>query len=188
VLVLAGKAYEQRSSDRSSAGYLNHRAQPDPESGEIAQGLGLGVGDTLDHQTPAHRAVPQLRSNGIGDGEVLAGNRIPVRIQGWMSEVDGYAFLELFREDVLEDLRLIVDLVPGHPERLGEIGLEQTVMADDLESNCPAPLREPGPVIGHVRLFSMLVADAAETSSRCASAVVETSTEAGGCAGRSASW
>jgi hypothetical protein len=41
--------------------------------------------------------------------------------------------LELLGEDVLEHLGLGVDAVPRHVERLGEVELEQAVVADDLE-------------------------------------------------------
>ena len=34
---------------------------------------------------------------------------------------------------MLEHLGLVVDPVPRHPERLGEVGLEQAVVADHLE-------------------------------------------------------
>ena len=45
----------------------------------------------------------------------------------------GDPLLEVLGDVVLEHLGLVVDPVPGHPERLGEIGLDQAVVADHLE-------------------------------------------------------
>ena len=47
--------------------------------------------------------------------------------------VDGR--LELLRQGVLETIRFVVDGIERHAERLGEVLLEQTVVADDLEGD-----------------------------------------------------
>ena len=51
---------------------------------------------------------------------------------------------------MLEDLGLVVDLVPGHPERVGQIGLEQPVVADDLQRDLLARRAQRDPVVGLV--------------------------------------
>ena len=51
---------------------------------------------------------------------------------------------------MLEDLGLGVDAVPRHVERLGEVELEQAVVADDLERHALAGLGELDALVGHV--------------------------------------
>jgi hypothetical protein len=46
--------------------------------------------------------------------------------------------LELFRDHVLEPVGLVVDRVDVQPERLGEVELEQAVVADHFERNALA--------------------------------------------------
>ena len=55
-----------------------------------------------------------------------------------MTEECGDPILEFLGQHVLEDLGLVVDLVPRHPHHLGQIRLEEAVMADHLESDIPA--------------------------------------------------
>jgi hypothetical protein len=58
---------------------------------------------------------------------------IAVRIAGRVAELVGDERLELLGEDVLEHLGLRVDAVPRHAELLGEVELEQPVVAHDLQ-------------------------------------------------------
>ena len=81
---------------------------------------------------------------------------------------------------MLEPIRLVVDVVHVDPERLGEVELEQPVMADHLEGPC-SPRGERHPAVGRVlrrpsaaSFFTIALADAAETCWRRASAEVET--------------
>ena len=55
--------------------------------------------------------------------------------------------LELFRDHVLEPFRLVMDVVHVQSERLGEVELEQAVVANDLERNLFARARERDPAI-----------------------------------------
>ena len=61
-----------------------------------------------------------------------------MRVDGRIAELGGDERLELLGEDVLEDLGLGVDAIPRHVERLGEVELEQAVVADDLERHALA--------------------------------------------------
>ena len=56
-----------------------------------------------------------------------------MRVDGGVAELGRDELLELLGEDVLEHLGLVVHAVPRHVERLGEVELEQPVVADDLE-------------------------------------------------------
>ena len=50
--------------------------------------------------------------------------------------------LHPLRDDVLEPLRLVVHLIPGIAEDLDQEHLQQSVMADQLEGDPPALLRQ----------------------------------------------
>ena len=82
---------------------------------------------------------------------------------------------------MLEHLGLVVDPVPGHPQRVGEVGLEQPVVADHLERDALARRGQLDAVVGSystrprsaIRL-SIAVTVPGETPSRSASAEVPT--------------
>ena len=50
--------------------------------------------------------------------------------------------LESLGEVVLQPLRLVVDLVPAHANRLGQVGLQQAVAADHVERGLPPRLSQ----------------------------------------------
>ena len=56
-----------------------------------------------------------------------------MRVVRRVAELGRDQLLELLGEDVLEHLGLVVHAVPGHAERLGEVELEQAVVAQHLE-------------------------------------------------------
>ena len=56
-----------------------------------------------------------------------------MRIVGRVAELRRDQLLELLGEHVLQHLGLVVHPVPRDPERLGEIQLQQTVVAKHLE-------------------------------------------------------
>ena len=58
-------------------------------------------------------------------------DRVPVRAGLGVADRGEHAFLEHRRHRVLEPLRLLVHLVPGHAEHVGEEALDQAVAADD---------------------------------------------------------
>ena len=51
---------------------------------------------------------------------------------------------------MLEHLGLVVDAIPGHPQRLGEEGLDQAVVADHLERHPLAGRGQADAVVGLV--------------------------------------
>jgi 1,4-dihydroxy-6-naphthoate synthase len=65
--------------------------------------------------------------------EVGVGNRVAVRVVRRKAERPVDPRFELLRDHVLEAVGLVVDRVDVQPERLGEVELEQAVMADHLE-------------------------------------------------------
>jgi hypothetical protein len=73
-----------------------------------------------------------------------------VGVLGGVAEQGRDAILEVVGEEVLEHLRLLVDPVPRHPERLGQVSLEQPVMADDLEGDLAACVGQRRTLIRHV--------------------------------------
>ena len=71
-------------------------------------------------------------------------------IVGRVAELGGDQLLELLGEHVLEHLRLLVDAIPGHPEALHQVQLEQPVVADHLERDPPPGLGQRHAVVGLV--------------------------------------
>ena len=84
------------------------------------------------------------------DHEVRRGDRVAVRVDRRVAELGRDQRLELLGEDVLEDLGLGVHAIPGHVERLGEVELEQAVVADDLERDPLAVGGQLDALVGHV--------------------------------------
>ena len=68
-------------------------------------------------------------------------DRVAVRIARRVAELGRDQLLELLGEDVLEHLGLVVHAVPRHAELLGEVQLEQPVVAQHLERDAPARRR-----------------------------------------------
>ena len=104
-----------------------------------------------------------------------------VRIDDRVAEQGRDPVLELVGQNVLEDLGLLVHLVPRHAEGLGEIGLEEAVMADHLEGDLAAGIGELDAPVGSVldethrpSFFSMFVAEAGLTDIFSAIALVDT--------------
>jgi hypothetical protein len=78
-----------------------------------------------------------------------------VRIVGGVAERLVDVSFELLREGVLEPVRFRMHLVEREAERLGEVLLEQPVVANDLE-------RRPFPLSGQRRALIRLVLDEPE--------------------------
>src|SRR5262249_19691153 len=81
--------------------------------------------------------------------EVRVGDRVPVRIVGREAERAVDACLELFGDDVLEPIGLVVHVVDVEPERVREVELEQPVVADHLDGDA---LSRPGEACAAGRL------------------------------------
>ncbi len=84
---------------------------------------------------PAQALHPERRA--LLELQVGARDRVAVGIDGGIAELRRDQRLEVLGEDVLEDLRLGVHAIPGHPQRLAEVALEQAMMADDLDRDPP---------------------------------------------------
>jgi hypothetical protein len=56
-----------------------------------------------------------------------------VGVRRGIPEAEGNPFLEILGQDVLENLGFGVDPIPGNAQRRREKGLDQAVMANDLE-------------------------------------------------------
>jgi hypothetical protein len=67
-----------------------------------------------------------------------------------LAELGGDQRLELLGDVVLEHLRLLVDTVARHPQRLREVGLDQPVVADHLQRHLLAGGGEADTLVGHV--------------------------------------
>ena len=84
------------------------------------------------------RARPAARVGALVDLEVRGRDRVAVRVVGRVAELRRDQLRELRGDGVLEHLGLLVDAVPRHAERLGQVELEQAVVADHLERHALA--------------------------------------------------
>ena len=71
-----------------------------------------------------------------------------MRVDRRVTQPRGDQRLELLGNHMLEHLGLGMHAIPRHPELLSEEQLEQTVMAQHLQSHPPALVGQPHPVIG----------------------------------------
>lgn len=85
-----------------------------------------------------------------GDRAVRGRDRIAVRTGRRVAEEFVDARLEILGDDVLEPLRLLVDLVPLVAERLHQVALQQAVVADHLQGDLLAALGQAHAPVGHV--------------------------------------
>ena len=65
--------------------------------------------------------------------------------------------LEVLGENVLEDLGLGVNAIPGHAQRIGQKALEQAMVTDHLEREPTALAGQSHAPVGHVRDQAELV-------------------------------
>lgn len=86
--------------------------------------------------------------DGLLDGQIAGRDRIAVGIVGRIPELGRDQLLELFREHMLEHLGLVVHAIPGHPQALDQVQLEQPVMANHLERNPLTGLGQGDPAVG----------------------------------------
>ena len=123
--------------------HVGHEA----ELGEVAQEPGIAVRHAPDHGLRPARELAQRAVVLVGQLELGRRDRVAVRIARRMAERGVDARLERLREVVLEPLGLGVHLVPGEPERLHQVELEQAVVADDLERGLRPRLGERDAVV-----------------------------------------
>ena len=123
-----------------------------PALGQVAQHLRVGVRDAHEGRARRRLEVGQRdRRRAPSITRSRRRDRVAVRIERGVAELGRDQLLELLGEGVLEHLGLGVDPVPRHVERLGEVELEQPVVADHLEREALAGLGELDAVVGRVR-------------------------------------
>ncbi len=89
------------------------------------------LGLVLEAQHADLRALADVCERHAGDARADA-DRVSMRAGGGVADRRQHALLEHRRHRVLEPLGLLVHLVPGDPEDVGEEALDQAVAADDL--------------------------------------------------------
>ena len=103
----------------------------------------LGSESETRTNTPPHPVASDAERLGglLLDLERGVRDRVAVRVVGGVAELRRDQLLQLLREHVLEHLGLVVDAVPRHAERLGQVQLQQPVVAQHLERDPPAARR-----------------------------------------------
>ena len=144
------EAHEQRAVERLLVDHLELIAGSDAVVGQEAEHLGVGIGHA--HERSGGAGLERLKALGAAllDRQITGRDRIAVRVVGGVPELGRDQILELVREHVLEHLGLLVHPIPGHPERLDQIQLEQAVMAHHLERHAPAVLGQRHTAVGLV--------------------------------------
>src|SRR5689334_14463026 len=97
------------------------------------------------------RTLPRLSTAGsYRPFQICIRNRIAVRIVRREAERAVDPRLQLLREDMFEPVGLVVDVVDVDTERLGEIELEEPVVADHLERDALAGGRQRAAAVRRV--------------------------------------
>ena len=135
---LIAKTHEQGPIERLFLDHLELAAGRDPTLGEEPQHLRVRVRHAGERPTRARLEGLQAHRVALVDLQVAGRDRIAVGVAGGIAEPGGDQLLEFFGQDVLEHLRLLVHAVPGDAKALGEVELEQAVMAQNLERDPPA--------------------------------------------------
>ena len=144
------EADRERAAERLAVDDLERVAEPDAALVEVAQHLRVGVRDA--DEAAGRAGLERLERAGVAlvDLEVDARDRVAVRVVRRLAELGGDARLEVLGDHVLERLGLLVHAVPRHAEVLGEVELEQPVVAQHLERDALAGRREQHAAVGHV--------------------------------------
>ena len=112
-----------------------------PCVGEVAQHLRVGVRHAHEAPRGADRQLVEAARLALVEVEGRRRDRVAVRVDRGVAELRGDQFLEVVGEHVLEHLGLGVHAVPRHPQHVGQVALEQAVVADHLERDAPAGRR-----------------------------------------------
>ena len=123
----------------------------DPALGQVAQHRRVGVRDAHERAGRAGLERGQGERRRLLDHEVARRDGIAVRVVRRVAELGRDQVLELVGEDVLEHLGLRVHAVPRDPEVLGQVELQQPVVADDLQRHLLPTLGQPHALVGLVR-------------------------------------
>jgi hypothetical protein len=64
-----------------------------------------------------------------------------------MVQSRGDALFQLFADDVLQDVRLLMNFIPTKAKRFHQVELDQAMVANDLKRDLPAVLRQPDAIV-----------------------------------------
>src|SRR5687767_8122423 len=149
VVGVALDPHVERSGEGPAAYDIESRAGKDPDGTQVTKSFALRVRHALYRNTRSLARIPQATLRKIGHRSVFGRDRVTVGVGGRVSEPGCDSLLQFLGQNVLEDLCLRMDLIPGHAQSLGEIGLQEAVMTDHLESDLATGLGEGrAPVIG----------------------------------------
>ena len=118
--------------------------------GQVAQHLGIGVGDAYEPAAGARLERLDALRVALLDPQLARWNRVAVRVVRGVAQLARDQLLELLRQHVLQHLGLVVHAVPGHVEVFGQVELEQPVVAQHLEGYALSGFGEPHALVGHV--------------------------------------
>jgi FtsP/CotA-like multicopper oxidase with cupredoxin domain len=143
------RAHDDGATEGRVGDELEIRAGDEAELTEVAEQVGVTVGNARDRRADAGLEVEQRAAVRLHDAEVAIRDGVAVRVVRRISQLLVDLRLELLGERVLEELRLGMDLVEREPEAIDQVALEQPVMPEDLERAQPtcvgegdAPVRE----------------------------------------------
>ena len=120
--------------------HLEGVAYPDVALLQVAEHLGIEVGDPDEATALAGLEVRQAARVDVVDHEVGVGDGIAMGIVRRITELGRDPRLDVLGERVLERLGLLVHAVPGYAQVLGQVELEQPVVAHHLEREALALL------------------------------------------------
>ena len=103
------------------------------QRGQVAEQLGVAIGNLLHGRSFARCEPAERLSFRVDDSQLRVGDRIAVRVLRRRAERLVDERLERFGESVLEAVCLGMNGVEPELERLGQVELEQTVVAEQLE-------------------------------------------------------
>ncbi len=147
---VVAEAHEQRAAERLALDDLELVARRDPALRQISEHLGLGVRHAREDSARTRLERLEACGHGLFDFELAGRDRVTVGIVGRIAELARDQLLEFLGQDVFEHLGLLVHAIPGHPEALDQIELEQPVVADYLERDAAARVGQLDAVVGLV--------------------------------------
>ena len=115
--------------------------------GQVSEEGGVLVDDPDDPESLARREPVDGLAAGLGERAVGPRDRVAVGVDGGESEVGVDPVDEAFGDGVLHVLGLLVDLVPGHRERMDQEEFDEAMPPEDLEREPLAGGGEAGPFI-----------------------------------------
>jgi len=119
----------------------------DALSGEVAEHLGVFVGDAGDLCGLAGTELREGLVLGAGQGAVEGGDGVAMGVELRVAKLGGDALFKALGDEVLEALGFLMDLVPRVVEDSVEEGLDEAMVANDLEGALFSGFGEPDAVV-----------------------------------------